>query len=67
MTYFSYILTSKDISHFFTVVCAVCAVSVNPWQMIDSCLYNKTGKQCIHVSAIWKFNNYMGKKAMYAS
>ena len=23
--------------------------------------------QCIHVSAIWKFNNHVGKKAMHTS
>ena len=27
----------------------------------------KIGTQCVHVSAIWKFNDHVGKKAMQAS
>ena len=27
----------------------------------------KIGTQCVHVSAIWKFNNHMGNKATHAS
>ena len=27
----------------------------------------KIGKQCVHVSAIWKFNDHLGKKAMHVS
>ena len=27
----------------------------------------KIGTQCVHVSAIWKFNNHMGNKVTHAS
>ena len=27
----------------------------------------KIGTQCVHVSAIWKFNDHVGKKAAHAS
>ena len=33
----------------------------------SSDIIEKIGTQCVHVSAIWKFNDHVGKKAMQAS
>ena len=30
-------------------------------------LLQKIGTQCVHVSAIWKFNDHLRKKAMHVS
>ena len=35
--------------------------------VLDDHFAKKIGTQCVHVSAIWNFNDHMGKKAMKAS
>ena len=40
----------------------VCTFSVNYITAVE-----KIGTQCVHVSAIWKFNDQLGKKAMHVS